>query len=829
MMKLLLVSATAFLISLWTVRLVRGFALRHRIGSLPTARRIHTEFKPVLGGLGIALGFWTGLVLACAVGLLPWSIWFRYGGFFAGYLIIVLVGLVDDVRGLGSVSKFSGEFVAAGVAVLGGTVVEAFVGPHGHMLSLGHFALPFSLLWFVYIINAVNLIDGLDGLAAGISLIALLGFALIAHMGMNETLLVMTLICVAAILGFLRFNVHPASIFMGDVGSLQLGYLLAFCSLEGLKVANSNNVYFLAALVLLGVPLTDTLTSFLRRLGRGENPFKPDREHIHHRLLKLGLTHGQTVVLMWLFGLFYMVLGVLMVYYREFTATVLFLLAFVFSLYWVWRLGYLESRQGSRLQAGETPFPAPVSWSRIWHQIWLLVGDLVGVNAALLVTIWFKFYSGLIQPPTTRPLSEFIEAPVCLLLSLGWILLFWLNGLYSMSWDLSRFDKAARITKVILFGVLVLGLITADPTRPFNRSQISTLFVYLAALVVLVNLIRLWIIGLEKRYRILEYSPKNTLLVGTSRKARNLLKDIEGNPHLLYRVVGVLEKRSTAREFQGYPIWSGLEQLPGLVQEKKIEEVIIALNGSPRQELLHLLSTCDRLGVTVKTLPELKDMAAVRNPELAGHALVRLFPEPMVLWQWMVKRTLDMLIAASILLLSFPFILVLLALVARRYGRAPLVAVPVLGKYGRPFPLYLIRISARDDLCLQAYQASVNRAQLDALGKFLYNSYAYKLPALWSVFIGHMSLVGPRPETAEWYRRYSGQLPFLHRRLLVRPGLTGLAQVKYRFDHSQRDLRERVKFDVYYVENLSLRMDLRILLLSLLLLIRQGNRAGKDE
>ena len=826
-MKFLLVIGFAFVCSLLTVWLVRGFALRHRIGSLPTARRIHSGFKPVLGGLGIAVGFWAALVLACLLRVLPWSFWTHYRGFFAGYLVIVLVGLIDDVVGLNSLKKFAGEFLAAGLAVAGGTVVEAFVGPYGHALSLGGFAIPFSLLWIVYIINAVNLIDGLDGLAAGISLIALLGFALVAWLNMNQTLLVATLICAAAVGGFLRFNMHPASIFMGDVGSLQLGYLLAFCSMEGLKVAGSNHVYFLAALVFLGVPLTDTLTSFLRRLGRGENPFKPDREHIHHRLLKLGLTHSQTVVLMWLFGFFYLVLGVFMVYYREFTATVLFVLAFVFSLYWVWRLGYLESRQGSRIQGGGSPFPAPISWSRIWHQIWLLLGDLAAVNGALLMTIWFKFYSGFVQPPTSRPLSEFIEAPVSLLLSLGWVVLFWLNGLYSLSWDLSRFDKATRITKVIFFGVLLLGTLTADPSRPFNRSQISTLIVYLAALVVLVNLVRLWIIGIEKRFGILEYSPKNTLLVGTSRKARNVLKDIEGNPHLLYRVVGVLEKKAKAKAFEGYPVWSGLELLPDLVQEKKIEEVIIALNGTPRQELLNLLSTCDRLGVTVKSLPELKDMVAVRNPELAGHALVRLFPEPMVLWQWMVKRALDVLIAALILVLSLAPGLVLLALVARRYGRAPLVAVPVLGKYGKPFLLYLVRISRQDRLCLGAYQASIQRSQLDGLGRFLYNSYVYKLPALWSVLIGQLSLVGPRPETAEWYRRYSGQIPFLHRRLLVRPGLTGLAQVKYRFDHSQRVLRERVKFDVYYVENLSLRLDVRILLLSLLLLLRQGNRADK--
>jgi len=193
----------------------------------------------------------------------------------------------------------------------------------------------------MFIINAVNLMDGLDGLAAGMSLITMAGFAIIVSLHGNIFLAVIAFSLIGALIGFLKFNYHPASIFMGDAGSLVLGYLLACFSVEALKISNSHQVYFLASLVMLGMPLTDTLIAFFRRMGRGDHPFKPDREHIHHRLLKLGVSHLDTVWLLYYCTLLYVTLGVLMVFYMELAGTLLFLVAFAFSIFWAWRLGYL--------------------------------------------------------------------------------------------------------------------------------------------------------------------------------------------------------------------------------------------------------------------------------------------------------------------------------------------------------------------------------------------------------------------------------------------------------------------------------------------------------
>ena len=178
-MNLILIFLTALFTSLLTVAGVRKLALHYQIGALPSARKIHTAFVPVMGGLGIAAGLLAAMLLAGLTGLLPGEAWMTHRYFWFGLLVILVTGLIDDIRGLAPYQKFAGEFIAAGAAVLGGCYIEAFYSPTGGNLALGWFSYPFSVLWLVFIINAVNLLDGLDGLAGGISLITIAGFLLL--------------------------------------------------------------------------------------------------------------------------------------------------------------------------------------------------------------------------------------------------------------------------------------------------------------------------------------------------------------------------------------------------------------------------------------------------------------------------------------------------------------------------------------------------------------------------------------------------------------------------------------------------------------------------
>jgi len=821
-MKLFLIFFLALLISVLVTFPVKKIALHFKIGSHPSGRKIHQGFIPVLGGVGIFAGLAAGIATALLFDLLSINDLINAKYFIIGLLIVILTGFVDDIKGLSSTQKFLGQFLAAISLVAGGCVIGAFRSPDGTILNLGWFAYPFSVMWIVLVINAVNLMDGLDGLAGGISLLSLMGFLIIASITGKIFLIILALAAMGGILGFLKYNRHPASIFMGDIGSLQLGFLLAFFSIEALKVAGSNQIYFLTSLVLLGIPVTDTLISFFRRLGGGEHPFKADQEHVHHRVLNLGLSHSQTVDLLYLLAFVYSVIGILMVLYDEVVGLPLFIIALIFSIYWAWRLGYLETRSrlifGLEEREASTAIRPQFHWNRIWHQTTVFITDILSVNIVLYLTYWFKFQSGILQVLTFRSLQDYFMTPVFLTFTIGWIGLFWLNGLYSMQWDISRFDKTFRVSKVITFGIVLIGLITADLDQPLTRSQISSLIFYWVTMIVFVNGFRLLVIHFEKRLHWFEYSFKNTLIVGTTRKATNLIQDIRINPHMLYKIVGVVDRKAGKNDrFAGYPILGNYDDLTELIHQYKIEEILVTLGKPSREDLMNIIGICDRLQVVVKTLPELSEIVSGKNPGLAGHPLVRMFPERMVIWQWLVKRTLDLLFSIILLVGLSPLLLGLTFLIKLKFKSGILVKQPILGRNGEVFRMNLFRITYSVPAEKGDYRNGIDVNNLTNVGRFVYEKNLYKLPQLFNIIKGEMSVVGPRPESIEWYRENRNKFQFLHRRILVRPGITGLAQVKYRYESSQKFLIERMKYDIFYTENISINLDLRIILRSILL------------
>ncbi len=837
-MASVLVLFFAFAISLYTVAGIKRVATRFGIGALPNTRKIHSGFKPLLGGLGVLAGLLGGMFLAVALDILDIPAMLRYRHIGVGLFIIVLVGLVDDVKGLRPGAKFLGQFLAAAVAAYGGCFIEAFFSPSGAQLDLGVLNYPFTILWIMFIINAVNLLDGLDGLAGGISLITMAGFFILSVYQGNLFLVVLSLALIGALLGFLKHNYHPASIFMGDVGSLMLGYLLAVFSIESLRIANSHQVYFLVSLIMLGMPITDTLISFFRRMGRGSHPFKADREHIHHRLINLSLSHLDSVWLMYYFTMLYTVLGVLMVFYRELAGAFLFLLAFSFSIYWAWRLGYLETRQkisfGISEQQTRAAMRSPIHVNRIWHQIAIFLGDIAAINLAGYLTWWFRFRSGIILPASPRLWQDFFTEPVFLIITGVWLFLFWVNGLYRMPWDISRFNKSVRVTRIITFTLLLflaglnLDILVGQEARaPFNQAQLYTVGFYWLVMIIFVNGIRLLIIKWEKTRHIFEYSYKNTLVIGTGRKSRNILRDIRNNPHLLYRVIGIVDRKQKRHEFEGIPVLGTFEDLPDLIHQNMIEEIIVAVDKEPREDLLDIIGVCDRLQVVVKTPPVLHAMVSGHTSSLAEHGLTRVFPEPMVLWQWFLKRVIDITLAGSVLLLTLPLWTGLILLIRKRFQNSALVRIPILGKNGRIFNMYLFRLCNDDQISCDVYQGGGAETPLTPLGDFLYRTHLYKLPQLFNIIKGDMSWVGPRPESPEWYRQNFNRLPFLHRRVMVRPGISGFAQIKYRVNSSTKLLKERTKYENYYVENLSISLDIRIMLQSAMFFFRRKHRKGE--
>lgn len=293
---------------------VKKFAFYIGAIDKPDARKVHTKIMPRLGGLGIFIAVMVGLFV-----LLPFipegTLSARDENFVKAFAIggtmIMLLGALDDRFQLNAKLKFLVQIATACVVVFGFDIRLEFANIpfHSYASVESWIAIPFTLLWIVGVTNAINLIDGLDGLAAGVSAIAIGTISVMAFIMGNEIVGVICMLLLGSIIGFLYFNFHPAKIFMGDSGALFLGFSLALLSLLGFKQVAI--VSFLAPLILIGVPLSDTFFAILRRWMQKKPIFSPDKGHLHHCLRELGFSHRQTVLIIYGIAAFFGVLAVI--------------------------------------------------------------------------------------------------------------------------------------------------------------------------------------------------------------------------------------------------------------------------------------------------------------------------------------------------------------------------------------------------------------------------------------------------------------------------------------------------------------------------------------
>ena len=312
----LLVFVAALLASVAFTRLVRDLAIAHGWVSLPSSdRHVHSRPIPRLGGVAI---FVTLCCMALLAHWLPEN--FPTREFPLPQLalkilgpatIIFLVGLIDDFRGLSAYVKIAAQAGAAVLLFWNGIGISrlSILAGHAHLGWL--VGLPLTIIWVLWITNAFNLIDGLDGLAAGSALFSTLVTCVVAFLGHNEVVLILTLALAGAITGFLRYNFNPASIFLGDCGSLLIGFLISAIAIAG-SHKSPTMVAVAIPIVSLGLPILDVAVAVIRRFLSCKRLFDPDREHIHHKLLGRGIPHRQTVLVLYgvsaCFGLFSLLL-----------------------------------------------------------------------------------------------------------------------------------------------------------------------------------------------------------------------------------------------------------------------------------------------------------------------------------------------------------------------------------------------------------------------------------------------------------------------------------------------------------------------------------------
>jgi len=295
----LLAVLVSFVATPWILRYVR----EHRILDHPDARRVHKQPLPRGGGVAvvvafIAVGGGLALVADSLPGVniskpLPAA---NLAGLFIGAILATVIGAIDDRYDLRARWQFLGQLALAGVAVLAGITVPYIGNPFGpgNIQFIAPIGIAFTVVWIVGMINSLNFIDGLDGLSSGIALIAALTLGVLSlTQQVNQPMVaVLCFVLAGGLLGFLRWNFHPAVIFQGTAGVMFLGYTLGVLAILG-------SAKVIVALLVLAVPIVDTFWVIVRRLSEGRSPFSPDRGHIHHLLLDLGLSHRSTVLLIY--------------------------------------------------------------------------------------------------------------------------------------------------------------------------------------------------------------------------------------------------------------------------------------------------------------------------------------------------------------------------------------------------------------------------------------------------------------------------------------------------------------------------------------------------
>lgn len=345
----IVIMACAGLLSFVSTPIVRVLAYKLKAVDVPKDnRRMHKEPIPRMGGLAIFIGFLVTALIFCNINR-------QLAGVIIGAAVIVILGILDDIYALPAIPKLLIQIVAACIPSLFGVTIEHVSILGANYITFGAWSIPVTVLWVVAITNAVNLIDGLDGLACGVSTISafsILVFTLLSPV-VDFNVALLTAVLAGACLGFLPFNSNPARIFMGDTGALFLGFMLANISVMGFFKTNAV-ISFVTPFLILGLPLIDTIAAIFRRLLKGQSPFHPDRGHLHHKLIDIGFSQKQSVTILYALSALMGIAGIICTAEKLLSAAILLVIVIVLgALNWTIFKGNSELREHTGLKMKE--------------------------------------------------------------------------------------------------------------------------------------------------------------------------------------------------------------------------------------------------------------------------------------------------------------------------------------------------------------------------------------------------------------------------------------------------------------------------------------------
>ena len=605
--------------------------LAFKVGAVdkPDERKVHQRIMPRFGGVAV----YVSLIISFIVLLLLYPDLLSSSGFSYSQLsmvaisvhLIFFLGVRDDLQPLKPGLKFGFQFLAATLVYLAGFKISNITNPLGAgIIGVEILDFPLTLLWIVGVTNAFNLIDGLDGLAAGIATIACFSIFGVSLIEGEHLIAILVLALAGTLMGFLRYNFNPAKIFLGDCGSLLIGFLLALFSIgSSTKITTGFSILF--PFLVLGLPITDTIIAMIRRFLGSYLPskiyekeirnslfkkirgmFTPDKSHIHHQLISKGFSHRNTVILLYAVSIFFALNALLLSQISSTQQTIGILLTSLLILFLgIKRLRYRE------MEIFQNGIMIPLYERLVLNNvIYLYLLDICFVVSSFLLT---KYFTSGIAPSFLQ--STAIGDNLIIVCSVQMLTL-WMSGLHNITVKQMSIGDALKIAQLVLTAVMFSGIVflvmgVFSPTRSILFLLLD--FYFLLSLM----------LGIRIAYRALNYwfardkkDGKNVLIYGANNNGVLALNRIINSLDLNMKVVGFLDDNSELKNkyMSGYQILGSHWELERILRTVEIDYIFICDDKLKTENLLRLKSIANRNGIVLKKLHiNVNDISNLKN------------------------------------------------------------------------------------------------------------------------------------------------------------------------------------------------------------------------
>ena len=458
--------------------------------------------------------------------------------------------------------------------------------------------------------------------------------------------------------------------------------------------------------------------------------------------------------------------------------------------------------------------------------------DILAINVAYFAAAWLRYKSNLFPEVYNPELALVTQLIPSLIVSALWVVLFFFTGLYRDWYKESRLDELFVVTRTVLIGIFLLFLVTSapqiiefaqqgNPKALFTRTKFPILLTYGICMLFFATVNRFAMHTILAFLFSRGIAVSNVLIVGANDSGAQLALDINRFPHLGYRVTGYIDDdgRKKGTLYHDYKVLGTYSDIPNVVKKNKIGGMIISHVSASPNEIQKILEYCGDVRVNIYMVPSLMDVITghFKTHQIFGVPLMVLLQDHMPAWQAQIKRLMDIFVSLCVLIFGFPVALAV-GIIIKATSSGPAVYKQVrVGRNGKTFTMLKFRSMYEDAEKRAGPQwATENDPRITPVGRFIRKTRLDEIPQFFNVLKGEMSLVGPRPERPFFVEQLKKEIPWYVRRIKMKPGITGWAQVKHKYDETIEDVKQKVLYDLYYFENMSIALDVKIMLRTVL-------------